>query len=289
MKNSLTKVIQHYKQRLKEAGIDSYKIDYLVLICAALNKTKEEIIFKADEIEINDDQLKIIDDFFIRRISREPVSHIIGNREFYGLDFFVSEDVLDPRADSETLVDEVIKIVKGRIDDTLNMLEIGVGSGCLAIAIAKNCPNIASIIGVDISDKALRICAHNVVAHKMEDKIKLLKSDLFSSLNDKNKFDVIISNPPYIKSSEIAQLQSEVKDFEPLLALDGGEDGLDFYREIASKAMNFLKISGFIALEIGYDQKDDVIDIFNSHDFNLVTAKQDLYKNDRVLIFSRSR
>lgn len=280
-------ILHNYKQKLKAAGIESYNIDSMVLICAALNKTKEEIIFKAEEIEIDDGQLKIIDDFFTRRIGREPVSHIIGNREFYGLDFFVSEDVLDPRADSETLIDEVVGLATKKVPINLSLLEIGVGSGCLSIAILKHCQNISSATGLDISDKALAVCRRNIAAHDLNDKMKILKSDIFSALNNDDKFDIIVSNPPYIKTSDISNLQSEVKDFEPLLALDGGEDGLDFYRRIANESMDFLSKDGFIALEIGYDQKNDVIAVFSDHNFKLVTAKQDLYKNDRVLVFSR--
>ncbi len=274
-------IVHNCKQRLKDAGIESWNIDYLVLLCAALNKTKEEIIFN-DTLEVSEAELDLIENFINRRINREPISHIINHREFYGLDFFVNSNVLDPRPDSETLVYEAIKIID-RLEGDVRMLEVGAGSGCLSISIAKNCSNIDFVVAIDISDKALQVCQKNVALHQLENKIKTLESDLFANLNDE-KFDVIISNPPYIRSLDIEGLQDEVKNFEPRLALDGGGDGLDFYRKIIDQAGDFLNENGFLIFEIGFDQKEDLINLADNSNFTLVNTVKDLAQNDRVVI-----
>lgn len=281
----MKEIINSCKKKLKEANIESWNIDYLVLLCAALNKSKEEIIFNPDKINPTAQQIAKIDEYINRRINREPISHIINNREFYGLDFYVDKNVLDPRPDSEILVHEVIKIASDLGND-LKMLEIGPGSGCLSIAIAKNCTNISSILAADISEEALKICQKNINDHNLENKIKTIKSDVFGDIRDA-KFDIIISNPPYIRSSEIENLQDEVRIFEPRLALDGGGDGLDFYRKIIDQSPNFLNKNGYLVFEIGFDQANDLRDLAKGSNFNLLAIVKDLAQNDRVVILRK--
>lgn len=278
----MKEIIQNCKRKLKEANIESWNIDYLVLLSSALNKSKEEIIFNPDKISPSDEELAKIDEFIARRINREPISHIINNREFYGLDFYVDKNVLDPRPDSEILVYETIKIV-GNLGNNLKMLEIGVGSGCLSIAITKNCKNILSTLAVDISEQALKICQENITKHNLQGKIKSIKSDIFSEIDDE-KFDIIISNPPYIRSSEIKNLQDEVRNFEPRLALNGGDDGLDFYRKIIEQSPKFLNKNGYLIFEIGFDQANDLRNLVNKSEFKLIEIVKDLAQNDRVVI-----
>ncbi len=279
----MKEIIRNCKTKLKEANIESWDIDYLVLLCTALNKTKEEVIFKADEIKPSDEELQKINEFIERRINREPISHIINNREFYGLDFYVDKNVLDPRPDSEILVHEAIKIASDLGSD-LKMLEIGAGSGCLSISITKNCRNISSALALDISEEALKVCQKNIAKHDLINKIKTIKSDIFSAINNDEKFDIIISNPPYIRSSEIENLQDEVRIFEPILALDGGGDGLDFYRKIIDEAPKFLNKNGYLIFEIGFDQADDLRDLAKGSEFRLLEIVKDLAQNDRVVI-----
>lgn len=275
-------IVKFYRNKLRDAGIESWSIDYLLLLSAALNKSREEIIFNVDKINPSAEELKKIDNFFNRRINREPVSYIINKREFYGLDFYIDQDVLDPRPDSETLVDAAIKIINNLKDVT--MAEIGIGSGCLSIAIAKNCLNIQKIIASDVSKKALKVCQKNIAKHGLNNKIDLVNSNLMDKISLQHQFDVIISNPPYIKSEDIAQLQDDVRNFEPINALDGGADGLEFYKNICADVNKHLKKDGYLIFEIGYDQMRDVCDILLSHNFLIINKIKDLASNDRVIV-----
>lgn len=271
-------VFLNTKKTLQASNIESFSIDALILISFVSGFCKEEIIFSDKELNAN--QLSLLEECLKRRCNKEPISHIINHREFYGLDFFVDKNVLDPRPDSEILVEMAIEKIDNK---NVKILEIGVGSGCLSIAILKNCKN-SSAFGVDLSKNALEICNKNIKSHKLEDRFKTNLSDLFNQI-PKQKFDVIISNPPYIKTSDIEKLQDEVKIHEPRSALDGGEDGLEFYRQIAKNAPEFLNKNGLIIVEIGFDQKNEVIDIFLTQNFKLDQAKKDLALRDRALAF----
>jgi release factor glutamine methyltransferase len=269
------------RQDLDSKGVSNSKLDVLILLSHALLFSKEQIIFNPD-LELNPAQQKSFFDLILRRAAREPVSQIIGKREFFGEDFFVSKDVLDPRPDSESLIELVLKnFLK---DQKLTILELGVGSGCLIITLLKAL-KIADGAGVDISDKALEVCKKNAEHHQVHNRLRLMKSDLFSGLKPLEKFDLIISNPPYISSSVIENLEPEVRIYEPRTALDGGVDGLDFYRKISAQAKNFLNKNGQIILEIGFDQKEKVIEIFSEKEFLLIDSKSDLSGVTRVLRF----
>ena len=194
------------------------------------------------------------------------------------MDFFVDENVLIPRPDTEILVEEVIKIAQKY--NSPRILDLCTGSGAIAISLKKFVPN-ADITAVDISEKALEIAQKN--AKKLETKINFLRSDLFDKLDNK-KFDIIVSNPPYIMKDEIKKLSEEVQK-EPKIALDGGEDGLDFYRIITEQAINYLKTGSFLCFEIGYNQKSDVIKIIeDEQNYKNIYCKKDLYGNDRIII-----
>lgn len=278
----ISQALLETKSKLKNHS-PSYLIDSLILICNVTNLTKEEVIFD-DKSEITSDQLSQLEKFILRRQNKEPISHIINHREFFNLDFYVDKNVLDPRPDSEILVESAInEIQKNANLAEFNFLEIGVGSGCLSISILKNIADIKSC-GVDISEEAIKICLKNIAKHNLNNRITIKKSDLFKDLQPQ-KFDLIISNPPYIKKDDIDNLEDEVKFYEPKLALDGGEDGLEFYRKIAKNSKNYLKSCAKIILEIGYDQKNEVINIFESEKFQFINCQKDLANRDRVLIF----
>jgi release factor glutamine methyltransferase len=272
------------KEELKNAGAASYELDSLVLICRALSFSKEKVIFNP-EIILDEKQLEDFFALIARRKNGEPVSHLIGKREFYGNDFLVNKNVLDPRPDSESLIELVLEFAKK--DDELQLLELGVGSGCLVISLLLLFKN-STAIGVDISNLALEVAAENALKNQVAPRLNLQKSDLFSSLNAGQKFDIIISNPPYIPTHQIADLQIEVRDFEPILALDGGVDGLDFYRKIAKEAAQFLKNNGLVFLEIGINQKAEIAEIFQKNDFELIAAKDDLSGIARALCFRKN-
>ena len=215
------------------------------------------------------------------RLNERPIAYIIGNREFMGLDFFVKEGVLIPRPDTETLVEEIINICNNKSE--LNILDIGTGSGAITISLAKYL-NDAHVTSADISDIALEIASKNAVSNDVNKKIDFIKSDIFSNISREEKFDIIVSNPPYIKKEDIPGLDRQVKDFEPYNALEGGEDGLDFYRKITEESKYFLKNKGILAYEVGHDQASDVIQIMKENGFESIYTKCDLQGFERVVI-----
>ena len=209
-----------------------------------------------------------------------PLQHITHSQEFMKMTFYVNEDVLIPRPDTEILVEEVIKIAK-KIN-AKKILDLCTGSGAIAVSLAKYIEN-SQITAVDISTKAISVAKLNAKNNNVENQITFVESDLFKQL-PKEKYDIIVSNPPYIKKEIIKSLDNEVQN-EPKIALDGGYDGLDFYRKIINNADEFLKFTGYVCLEIGYDQKDDVLELFESKGKYVdATCKKDLFDNDRVVI-----
>ena len=269
------------QQKLQQNKINSAAIDALVLLCYTTGLSKEKIIFNPNQ-ELTQKQQ---DDFWsviARRQKREPVSHILSQREFYGLDFFVSSAVLDPRPDSESLIELVGEIFLDK-NQKLEILELGVGSGCLSIVLLKNFINAAAS-GVDISLAALEVAQKNAATHQVQNRFQLRQSDLFAAILPQ-KFDLIISNPPYIEAAKIENLADEVRLFEPRLALDGGVDGLDFYRRIAKESARFLKPAGLVVVEVGHDQAQKVMEIFAREQFGFKVMKRDLGGVARVLCF----
>lgn len=276
----ISKVLQKAKEELRSAKIESDVLDSMILLCHSLNFSREQVVFNPD-LELTQNQIEIFFQLIARRKNREPISHIINKREFYGLDFFVDKNVLDPRADSESLIELVLENVDK--NKNLEILEIGSGSGCLIITLLKNLIN-AKGMAVDISKEAIAIAKKNSQTHQVDSRLEFIYSDIFEKISNK-KFDIIISNPPYIKTKAIENLQDEVRLFEPRLALDGGIDGLNFYKRIAKESSNFLKKDGIIFLEVGDDQKKEVTEIFDAQNFKLQKVKKDLAGFERALMF----
>ena len=270
------------KKTLREKNIESFSLDSLLLMMHVTSSTKEKIIFNPD-ILLTQKQLEDFLQLVARRANREPVAHLLGKREFFGYDFIVSNKTLDPRPDSESLIEMVLQKFPDR-NQKLKILEIGVGTGCLIITLLKNFAN-ATGKGVDISVDALEICQKNAQNNDVANRLELLESDLFAKISEQEKFDLIISNPPYIKSADIENLQDEVRIYEPRTALDGGLDGLEFYRRIASEAKKFLAPEGKVVLEIGFGQEDDVADIFAGEGLGLRGVGRDLSGVVRVIFF----
>lgn len=271
-------------KELLEYGIENLKNN---LYTVPLNESRRILSFLLDrdvstiaisENENVDDEIvekfkKIID----RRKLGEPLQYIINEANFYGYDFYVDEGCLIPRFDTENLVQKVIEI--GNTFERPDILEIGAGSGAIASTIAMELPK-SRVTGVDISDAALRVCNINKDKYKIEN-LQFIKSDLFSEV--KSCFDIIVSNPPYIKQNDMETLQKEVQ-YEPKLALDGGVDGLDFYRVISKKSVEHLKIGGYLVFEIGYDQGLEAKELLLSHGFNKIDIIKDIQGHDRVVV-----
>ncbi len=264
---------------LKVNNIQEPSLKARLLLQYILNKPRQYLIVYDNE------QLTLRQEvnFFkgIKKLSKGiPLQHITHSQEFMKMTFYVNEDVLIPRPDTEVLVEEVIKIAK-KIN-AKKILDLCTGSGAIAVALAKYIED-SQITAVDISNKAINVAKLNAKNNNVENQITFVESDLFKQL-PKEKYDIIVSNPPYIKKEIIKSLEKEVQK-EPQIALDGGYDGLDFYRKIISKADEYLKFNGYICFEIGYDQKDDVLELLkNEGKYVDTSCKKDLFDNDRVII-----
>ena len=269
-------------QKLNANNIESSSLDTKVILKEVLKIQDRDLILDKN-INVNPLEDKLIKDMVEERINRKPLSRIIGRREFFSLEFEIDDSVLDPRPETEHLVEEAINLIQK--NEIKNILELGVGSGCVIISILKICNGIKGF-GVDISKDAIVNAKLNLTKNKLDD-CHLVVSDWGKSLN--MKFDLIVSNPPYIKSSDLAYLPKEVCNYDPSISLNGGYDGLESYRKIAKQACDLLTHNGFIVIEIGYDQAKDVSNIFNSHDFKLLNKVKDYSDLDRILIFSKKK
>ena len=218
----------------------------------------------------------------LRYLQNEPLSKIIGKREFWGMDFITTKDTLDPRPDTENLIEHILELLPR--NKPYLFLELGVGTGCIIISLLSEYPDTHAL-GVDVSKEALLIAKKNKDLHNM-DRLSLRHSSWFDKVN--GKYNLIVSNPPYIKSEDIQNLDENVKNYDPYLALDGGKTGLDPYIEIAKRSKDFLAPQGLVVVEIGFGQTQDVSKIFISQGFTHLHTKKDLSGIDRVLSFSHN-
>ena len=264
---------------LKINGIEEPKLKARLLMQFILNKPRQYLLVYDNEpltLRQEVDYFKAIK----KIINGVPLQHITHMQEFMKMNFYVNEDVLIPRPDTEILVEEVINIAK-RIN-AKKILDMCTGSGAIAVSLAKYIED-SEITAVDISKKALNVAKKNAKNNEVENQITFIESNLFEKVKTE-KYDMIVSNPPYIKKEVMKTLDREVQK-EPSIALDGGYDGLDFYRKIINKSDEYLKFSGYLCLEIGYDQKIDVIELIENEEEYIDTyCKKDLYGNDRVII-----
>lgn len=238
--------------------------------------------FFIKDISLDDEQAKQVTKHLDQFMAGVPLSKIIHKANFYGNDFFVNEHVLDPRCDSEILVEAVLE----KFDESsrFTILDLGVGSGCLLLSILKERVGWVGI-GCDASDDAIKVAKQNAQSLALLDRVQFFKSDWFSGISG-TQFDLIISNPPYIRMSDIPSLDNTVKDYDPILALDGGEDGLNAYRKIFAEAGKFLKCDASIFVEIGYGQSEGVISIAKKSSLNLVESRKDMSGVTRILQFT---
>ena len=267
---------------LKENNIDDANMKAKIILSDLLGTNKEYLMIHDDE-KINDGLSNIFLEKIERLKNHEPLQYIINKQEFMGFDFYVDENVLIPQPDTENLVEEVIILsenLRKNDKNELRILDLCTGSGAIAISISKlikKCLVYAS----DISKEALKIASKN--SNQNQAGVTFVESDVFSNISNVDKFDIIVSNPPYIESEVIETLSEEVKK-EPILALDGGDDGLDFYRKIAKESKEYLNKNGYLAFEIGYNQKEAVEKILFEEGYKNIYSKKDLGGNDRVVI-----
>ncbi len=265
-------------------------VDSILSLVFGMNK--QELISYDDRKVIKYKEEKFLE-AINKRIKDVPLSYITGSREFMKDKYKVNENVLIPRQDTEVLVESAIVVLKkmaSENDEDIELLDMCTGSGCIAISILlylrknnyKDIYNRLHITAVDVSQEAIDVAKENAENHNVIDKIEFVQSNLFEKIPYKI-FDIVLSNPPYIKTGVIKTLDKTVQN-EPLIALDGGEDGLDFYRDISKKARENLNDDGYIIFEIGYDQAQDVCDILKENDYTTTVIKKDLSNNDRVII-----
>ncbi len=263
--------------KLERAGITEAKLDARLLLEYVCG-TDHSTLYAHPDKEVSDEEASKYEELLSRREKREPVAYILGKWDFMGLSFNVSKDVLIPEQDTEVLVEEALRYC----EDGMRVLDLCTGSGCIALSIL-NYTNDTNAVCTDISEDALVVAKNNAKALGFTDRAEFIKTDLFPD-EGTGKFDVIVSNPPYIETAVIDTLAPEVKDYEPMLALDGSSDGLAFYRRIVSKAGDYLFSSGYLIMEIGYDQAEAVKALLTEngkyHDIEVI---KDYAGNDRVV------
>ncbi|MEW9805564.1 peptide chain release factor N(5)-glutamine methyltransferase [Mesorhizobium sp. ZMM04-5] len=282
----LSVLLGESRASLAEAGIDDAALDARVIVEHFSGTSRTDAIGRPD-MAIDPRAVAATRDAIARRAAGEPVHRILGFREFYGLKLFLSAETLEPRPDTETLVDAVLPWLRRRVaaGGACRLLDLGTGTGAIALALLAEVPQ-ATAVGVDLSADALATAGRNALENGLSERFSAIRSNWFEAVS--GRFDAIVSNPPYIESREIATLQREVREFDPARALDGGPDGLDAYRTIAAQAAAHLEPDGLVAVEIGHAQKRDVTHLFERSGFRLVEARSDLAGRDRVLVFGRN-
>lgn len=270
-------LINQGSKKLRNQNIKSFRLDSEILLSKILDKKRENILINLDE-EVKYDNILKFNKLINRRCSKEPIAYILNSKEFWSKPFRVSTDTLIPRPETELLVESLVDIYKNK---KISILDIGVGSGCILISLLSDL-NKSTGIGIDISRKALLIAKNNAKFHNVLSNIKFFRKSFLDMFN--YKFDLIVSNPPYIESKYIKNLDEDIKRFEPLIALDGGNDGLDVIRKVIYKSKKILKINGKLALEIGNKQYLKVSKILSDNNFRVEVKIQDFKKNIRCLI-----
>lgn len=280
---SLSDVLKKTRKLFRDRKLDNADLDARLLVEFFTSTTRKDEILNPD-FQVGNDALQRLDKAIVERLNGKSVYRIIGKREFYGIEFHLSADTLEPRDDTEALVDLVLPEIRSIADryGEAKIVDMGTGTGAIAIALLANVDRLKAT-AVDISDDALKTASLNAENARVADRFSSLKSDWFSGFS--GTFDMIISNPPYIPENQISTLATEVKKYDPLRALSGGKDGLQFYRKLAEESRLFLKPHGMIAVEIGKSQEKDVIALFSENGFELKKTRKDLNGILRALLF----
>tara|TARA_B100001758_G_scaffold182122_1_gene158828 strand:+ start:1649 stop:2485 length:837 start_codon:yes stop_codon:yes gene_type:complete len=260
-------------------GIETPELDARIILKEVLSLDDKDLILK-ESLDIPEEMIEKIITIESRRLNGEPISKIFKKRDFYNSTFIISNDVLDPRPETELIVEIANNYINK--NEVKNILDLGTGSGCILLSILKE-NRMINGLGIDLSKEAISIAKQNSKKLNLETQSNFLVSNWMSSVN--YKYDLVVSNPPYIASEDIKKLSKSVKIYDPILSLDGGDDGLNSYRLIASDLKRIISMNALIIIEIGYNQSLQVIDIFKKNDFKLIKKYNDINGLDRVLTF----
>ena len=278
---NINSVIRNGSKILSKNSILSAELDSEILMAKTIKKDRNFILLNSDNI-LNKNDINYFFDLIEKRSLGNPISYLINKKFFWNSEFFITNDVLIPRPDTELVIEKVLNLTKQK--NKVNILDIGVGSGCILLSILNERKNFNGT-GIDISKKCLKITKINADKLKVSNRIKLFKSDV-----DKfnlGKYDLIVSNPPYIKTCKLKYLERDVAEFEPKLALDGGLDGLSEIRKVIKKSSELIKKNGKFVLEIGFDQKNKVINLLKKEGFYINSTHKDLANNDRCIVSTK--
>ena len=274
-------LLNQASKTLKQLSNTSSKLDSEILLSKIIKKNRKYLILNSNE-ELKKENIKSFDYLVKRRKKGEPIAYLINKKEFWKQNFYINQNVLIPRPDTETLVEETLKLFN--VNSKLNMLDIGTGSGCILISILKERRNFFGT-GIDISKKAINVARFNAKMHQLSNRVKFYNSDVDNFLI--GKYDLIISNPPYIKRKDLKCLEVDVRNFEPKLALDGGRDGFSEITKVISKTSMLLKKNGRFILEMGFGQKNRILNILKKNNFFINKVLKDYGKNDRCVISTK--
>ena len=263
---------------LKKKGIKSYKLDSEILMSKVFQKNRIDIILNSNK-DLSDDEIILYNDLIEQRSKKKPIAYLIGKKEFWKYEFDVTEDVLIPRPDTEIIIEQTLKSTKNK--SRLRILDIGIGSGCILLSILKERKSFYGT-GIDICKKTLDICMVNAKKLNLIDRIRLFKSDVDNF--NYGKYDLIVSNPPYIKKFDLKYLEKDVYDYEPKSALDGGLDGLFKITKVIYNSSKLIKKNGILILEIAFNQTDKVMKILRKNGYYIKDVIKDLAKNNRCIV-----
>ena len=276
------KIINEAFLILEKNKIKSALLDCEILMSLVLKKNRKFIILNPNH-EINEKNFLHFKDLINERLQGKPIAYLTGKKEFWKYEFCINENVLIPRPDTELIIDEVLKIFKYK--NKVNLLDIGVGSGCIILSILKEKINFSGT-GIDLSNECIKLCKINANNLGIKNRLRLVKSDIDNFNN--GKYDLIISNPPYIKKIDLKNLDKEIINFEPKLALDGGLEGMSEIRKVVVKSSELIKKGGKLILEIAYDQTKEVKEFLRTQGFYINSIVKDLAKNDRCIISTKT-
>ena len=274
-------VLNEASKLLKNSSIKNFKLDSEIILSNMLNLSREELLLNLKE-KISNKNLKSFKKLILRRKKKEPVAYIVGYKEFWKEKFKVNSNVLIPRPDTEIIVEEALKVIP--LDSSKNILDIGTGSGCIALSILRDRKE-CYVKALDISKNALKVAKYNAKIQHLENRIRFINSNIDKFCH--GKYDIIISNPPYIKSQSIKKLDEDIRMYEPKLSLDGGNDGFSQIREVIKKSSVLIKKKGKLFLEIGFDQANETKKLLLENKFYINRIVKDLGKKNRCIISTK--